>query len=66
MKSPFAIFRKHQKVLMVGLTGLAMVAFVMLDSVGTDRSDLFLPVICALIGMGLLGWLGWQCAAATR
>ena len=32
MASPFRIFRKHQKVMIVTLCGLAMVAFVFLDS----------------------------------
>lgn len=32
MASPFAIFRKNQKVMMVGLTVLAMVAFVLSDA----------------------------------
>src|SRR5271154_4149468 len=60
MKSPFAIFRKHQKVLMVVLTGLAMFAFVVMDSVRADSSTATLPILGGVIGMGLLGYIGWR------
>ncbi len=56
MKSPFAIFRKHQKVLMVVLTGLAMFAFVVLDSL-TQNIGAFPPIFGALVGIGLIWWL---------
>ncbi|MCG6154789.1 hypothetical protein [Rubinisphaera margarita] len=55
MKSPFAVFRKHQKVLMVALTGLAMFAFIVLDSL-TQNMAAFPPIFGALVGVGL-GWL---------
>jgi hypothetical protein len=60
MKSPFAIFRKHQKVLMVVLTGLAMFAFVVMDSFRADSSAATLPILCGVIGMALLGFIGWR------
>lgn len=56
MKSPFAIFRKHQKVLMVALTGLAMFAFVVLDSL-TQNMAAFPPIFGALVGVGVIWWL---------
>ncbi len=56
MKSPFAIFRKHQKVLMVVLTGLAMFAFVVLDSL-TQNIAAFPPIFGALVGIGVIWWL---------
>src|SRR5437868_6048454 len=58
MKSPFAIFRKHQKVLMVILAGLAMFGFVVLDSIRGDRSDQFLPILCAMIGAAAFAFFG--------
>lgn len=60
MKSPFAIFRKHQKVLMVVLTGLAMFAFVIMDSFRADSSAATLPIMGGVIGMGLFGFIGWR------
>lgn len=56
MKSPFAVFRKHQKVLMVVLTGLAMFAFVVLDSL-TQNMAAFPPIFGCLVGLGLAWWL---------
>ena len=60
MKSPFAIFRKHQKVLMVVLTGLAMFAFVVMDSVRADSSGATLPILCGVAGMAIFGFFGWR------
>ncbi len=59
MKSPFAIFRKHQKVLMVVLTGLAMLAFIVTDSLKAD-SAATLPILFGVVGMGILGYIGWR------
>ena len=56
MKSPFAVFRKHQKVLMVVLTGLAMFAFVVLDSL-TQNMEAFPPLFGCMVGLGLAWWL---------
>ncbi|MBB01963.1 MAG: hypothetical protein CMJ47_04895 [Planctomyces sp.] len=52
MKSPFAIFRKHQKVLMVVLTGLAMFAFVILDSLSQNMA-LIPPVFGFGVGLAI-------------
>src|SRR5579864_2050079 len=61
MKSPFAIFRKHQKELMVVLTGLAMFSFVVMDSIRSDSSGgATLPILCGVAGMALLGYIGWR------
>ena len=60
MKSPFAIFRKHQKVLMVVLTGLAMFAFVVMDSVRADSGGATLPILCGVAGMAIFGFFGWR------
>ena len=37
MRSPFAIFRKHQKMAMVILTGLSMFAFVVMDQLRAGK-----------------------------
>ena len=52
MKSPFAIFRKHQKVLMVVLTGLAMFAFIVLDSL-SQNMEAFPPIFGLVVGLGI-------------
>jgi hypothetical protein len=57
MASPFSMFRKHEKVLMVALTVLAMVAFIFLDQVTPDQ----VPALFGLIAGALLFWaLGAQ------
>ncbi len=53
MRSPFAIFRKHQKVLTVVLTGMAMFAFVILGAVQDPRSmppGLIVIAVAAIVG----------------
>lgn len=56
-RSPFAIFRKHQKVLMVVLTMLAMFAFVVLDALQTANE---IPIsLWALIGAGIGAGIFW-------
>ncbi|HUE15514.1 MAG TPA: hypothetical protein VMR25_15215 [Planctomycetaceae bacterium] len=60
MKSPFAIFRKHQKVLMVVLTGLAMFSFVVMGSFTGDTSNATLPLLCGVAGMAIFGFFGWR------
>ncbi len=52
MKSPFAVFRKHQKVLMVVLTGLAMFAFIVLDSL-VQNVEAFPPVFGLMLGIAI-------------
>jgi hypothetical protein len=59
MKSPFAIFRKHQRMAMVILTGLSMFAFVVMDQLKYD-SPWGLPILAAAIGMVLFGFLGYR------
>jgi predicted CopG family antitoxin len=60
MKTPFAIFRKHQKVLMAFLTGLSMFAFVVMDSLRQDSSGASIPILCGVIGMAIFGIIGWR------
>ena len=57
MASPFSVFRKHEKVLMVGLTVLAMVAFVFLDQITPDQVP---AVFGAIAGAALFWALGAQ------
>ena len=61
MKSPFAIFRKHQKVLMVVLTGLAMFAFIVLDSLSQNMAAA--PLVLG-VTFGLL--IAWALARKTQ
>lgn len=58
MRSPFAIFRKHQKLMTVILTGLAMFAFVILGAV-QDPSNMptGLIVIFVACTLGAIGWI---------
>lgn len=57
MKSPFEVFRKHQKVLMVILIGMAMFAFIFLDTVmGMNQIPRSLLV---LMLAGVVAGLGW-------
>lgn len=55
MRSPFAIFRKHAKVLTVVLTGLAMFAFVVMDQI-RDNPHLF-PIILSALLLGTAFWI---------
>ena len=50
MRSPFAIFRKHAKVLTVVLTGLAMFAFVVMDQL--DSNPQLFPIIMSGLLLG--------------
>ena len=56
MASPFAVFRRNQKVMTVILTCLAMFAFIILDSVSKMESSAIMPIIFGLIGASL-GWM---------
>jgi len=58
MKSPFAIFRKHQKVATVVLTGLAMFAFVILGSLDQMSGQLPRSVVVLLFAAGFACVLG--------
>ena len=59
MRSPFAIFRKHQRVAMVILTGLSMFAFVVMDQLRAE-SPMTMPILAAAAGMMLFGFFGYQ------
>ncbi len=56
MASPFAIFRKHQKEMMVILIGMAMFSWLVIDSINGRRGDAsptVIVMIIALIGAGI-------------
>ena len=57
MSSPFSIFRRNQRILMVITTGLAMISFVLLGAV-SDPRDLPTPLVViflAAMAGGLAG-----------
>ena len=56
MASPFAVFRRNQKVLTVILTCLAMFAFIILDSVSKMETSAIMPILFGLIGASL-AWM---------
>ncbi len=58
MSSPFRIFRRHQKVMMVVLVGLSMLSFVVCGSI-QDATDLSGPLLVALLAaaVGSITWL---------
>lgn len=61
MASPFQLFRRHQKVLMVVLTGLAMFAFIVMDALSRmEDSTAFLPLVTAIIGAATFWFIGQQ------
>ena len=61
MASPFQLFRRHQKVLMVVLTGLAMFAFIVMDALSRmEDSTAFLPMVTAIIGAAAFWFIGQQ------
>jgi hypothetical protein len=57
MRSPFQIFRKHQNILIVVLTGLAMIAFVLLGSIRNLSS--LPPYVMVVLGAVLVGGAFW-------
>lgn len=58
MSSPFEIFRRHEKILMVVATGLAMVSFVLLGAINDPRNlDPSLMVILLAALIGVVAWL---------
>ncbi len=66
MASPFKLLKKHERELMVIMTGIAMFCFVILDSVTSGRRDgssnpLVLPLIFAAVGAGV-AWIHGQVA----
>jgi len=60
MASPFAVFRRNQKVLTVVLTCLAMFAFIILDSVSKMETSAIMPILFGLIGASLAWMWGSQ------
>ena len=58
MSSPFRLFRRHQKVMMVVLVGLSMLAFVVCSSI-PDPTNIPGPLMVALLALaiGSIGWL---------
>ncbi|WP_437187304.1 hypothetical protein SH668x_000694 [Planctomicrobium sp. SH668] len=63
MSSPFSIFRRHQRTLMVVVTGLSMISFVLLGAV-TDPTQVPKPLIVAFLA-AMAGGLAWL-AGLTR
>ncbi|MBW3541555.1 MAG: hypothetical protein KY476_14905 [Planctomycetes bacterium] len=60
MASPFSIFRKHQKVMMVVLTGMAMFAFIILDTFAQTAAGglpFGIVLLLAAIAGGCVFWL---------
>ncbi len=65
MKSPFAIFRKHEKTLVVLLIGLSMVAFIFFDAISQAAQGGQIPrsiiiVFGAFLGAAILWIIGVQ------
>ena len=60
MSSPLEAFRKHQRILMVALTALAMIAFIFLDNVGSggQLSPGMLVFLMAMLCGGGLWFVG--------
>lgn len=65
MHSPFAVFRKHQKVLMVVLTGMAMFAFVFLDA-AFQTGGTFPMLLGVMLGAGIFWIIGTQTGKPTE
>lgn len=57
MSSPFVIFRRHQRGLMVIVTGLSMISFVLLGAV-QDPTQLPLPLIILFVA-AIVGGVAW-------
>lgn len=68
MSSPFSIFRRHQKVLMVVITGLSMISFVLMGMV-SDPRNLPLPMIVLFVACvigGVAALAGMRSGNATE
>ncbi|MFV0442603.1 MAG: hypothetical protein ACK5Q5_03425 [Planctomycetaceae bacterium] len=60
MSSPFQIFRKHQKILLVVLVGLSMLSFVIFDAVQQFGNISNMPATLTVITLALLvGAVAW-------
>lgn len=64
MKSPFAIIRKHQKIMMVITIGLCMFAFIFLGSIEQSGGQGMLPILGVMMGAGVFWVLGNQAGKA--
>ena len=61
MASPFSVFRRHQKILTVILTGLAMFAFIVIDALSRmEDSTAFMPLVTAVVGAAAFWFFGQQ------
>ena len=60
MSSPFSIFRKHQKILLVVLIGLAMLSFVIFGTI-SQASDVqnMPPMLMVAIAASLVAAVAW-------
>src|SRR5262245_1228267 len=68
MSSPFSIFRRHQRVLMVAVTVLAMISFVLVGAVSHAREmppSLGVLFFAAVVG-GIAGIFGLSYGKATE
>lgn len=57
MSSPFSLFRRHQRILMVVTTGLAMISFVLLGAM-TDPRDMPMPLVILFLA-AMVGGMFW-------
>lgn len=57
MSSPFSLFRRHQRILMVVTTGLAMISFVLLGAI-SDPRDMPMPLVVIFLA-AMLGGIFW-------
>ena len=65
MKSPFAVFRKHQKVLMVVVIGLAMFAFIFMDQMSRSGGQAMVLMMGPMLGAIVFWIIGTQKGKAT-
>lgn len=60
MSSPFQVFRKHQKILLVVLVGLSMLSFVIFDTIQNIGDISQMPPLLVVITLALLlGAVAW-------
>ena len=57
MSTPFEFFRRHQKVTLAAVTGIAVLSFIIADS--TNNSNQMSPVSVAAMVIGSLAVVGW-------
>ncbi len=66
MRSPFAIIRKHQKVMMVITIGLCMFAFIFLGAIEQSGGQGMLPIVGLMMGAGVFWIIGNQAGKPRR